>query len=535
MLRKIRLILASLFFILITLIFCDFTGTVANWCRWMVHIQFLPAVMSLSTAFALHALIIVALMALTLIFGRIYCSVICPLGVLQDLIAWFGLKRKKNRYNYSPAKNWLRLSILILFVFSIAIGLSPIVGLLAPYSSYGRMASNLFAPVYQACNNFLAFIAEQTDSYAFYSTEVFIKSLPVFIIALFTFIIVGILAWRGGRSYCNTICPVGTVLGFLAQFSLFKPWIDTSKCISCTLCARNCKASCIDAKNHKIDYSRCVSCMNCLEHCRKGAIRYGRPQKTDSSAGHPGSHNKTAVPASQTLTERKDASDKTDLVATPSSRRAFIASLAAMATAPALNAQEKKASDTTTNKGKVDGSLAPIVDKDPPPRETPIAPPGSQSLAHLAAHCTSCQLCVSVCPNHVLRGSSSLSRFMLPEMSYEHGYCRPECNKCSQICPTGAILPIDLAEKSSTQIGHAVWIKKYCVVLTDGVSCGNCARHCPTGAIQMIPMDPKNPQSPQIPAINMERCIGCGACEHLCPARPHSAIYVEGHEAHRII
>lgn len=83
------------------------------------------------------------------------------------------------------------------------------------------------------------------------------------------------------------------------------------------------------------------------------------------------------------------------------------------------------------------------------------------------------------------------------------------------------------------QIGHAVWIKKNCVPLTDGVECGNCARHCPTGAITMVPLDPNDEHSLKIPAVNEARCIGCGACENLCPARPFSAIYVEGHEVHR--
>ena len=124
---------------------------------------------------------------------------------------------------------------------------------------------------------------------------------------------------------------------------------------------------------------------------------------------------------------------------------------------------------------------------------------------------------------------------MQPEMSYERGYCRPECTRCSDICPTGAIRSVTKAEKSAIQIGHAVWIKKNCVVNRDGVECGNCARHCPVGAIQMIPIDAKNKDSLKIPAVNTERCIGCGACENLCPARPFSAIYVEGHEIHRTV
>jgi len=183
----------------------------------------------------------------------------------------------------------------------------------------------------------------------------------------------------------------------------------------------------------------------------------------------------------------------------------------------------------------MDGGLADIEDKVAPERQIPLAPPGSLSLRNLATRCTGCQLCVSECPNQVLRPSSDLMHLMLPLMSYEHGYCRPECTRCSEVCPAGAIKKVDKPEKSSIQIGHAVWIKKNCVVLTDEVECGNCARHCPSGAIEMVPLDPDNEESPMVPAINEAACIGCGACEYVCPSRPFSAIYVEGHEVHKHI
>jgi formate hydrogenlyase subunit 6/NADH:ubiquinone oxidoreductase subunit I len=195
------------------------------------------------------------------------------------------------------------------------------------------------------------------------------------------------------------------------------------------------------------------------------------------------------------------------------------------ATASVVKAQEKK----------LDGGLATIVNKEKPLRETPIVPPGALSAKNFAQHCTACQLCVQVCPNQVLRPSTGLMNMMQPEVSYERGYCRPECTKCSEVCPAGAIRPIDRAEKSSIQVGHAVWVEKNCVVNTDNVSCGNCARHCPTGAIQMVPKDANDPKSLKIPVVNTERCIGCGACENLCPSRPFSAIYVEGHEVHKEI
>lgn len=179
--------------------------------------------------------------------------------------------------------------------------------------------------------------------------------------------------------------------------------------------------------------------------------------------------------------------------------------------------------------------MATIEDKKIPKRENPIYPPGALSARNFTQHCTACQLCVSVCPNQVLRPSDNLLTLMQPEMSYERGYCRPECTKCSEVCPAGAIHLTSLAEKSAIQIGHAVWIKENCVPLTDGMECGNCARHCPTGAIQMVASNPEKTDSPKIPVVNVEKCIGCGACENLCPSRPFSAIYVTGHQMHRII
>ena len=240
--------------------------------------------------------------------------------------------------------------------------------------------------------------AERIDSYAFYSTDVWLKSIPTFIIALVTFISLIILAWKNGRTYCNTICPVGTVLGLLSRFSLFRPVIDTKKCNGCQSCARNCKASCIDAKNHIIDYSRCVACMDCIEKCRQGAIRYIPRRKTISESVEPAHEDKKENP-----------------------RREFLSFAGLLAGTALLKAQEKK----------VDGGLAVIEDKKIPNRITPITPPGSLSASNIAQHCTACQLCISACPNQVLRPSGNLMTFMQPEMSYERGYCRPECTKCS--------------------------------------------------------------------------------------------------------
>ncbi len=503
MLKKIRVTIAALSFLIVTLLFLDFTGTIHLWFGWMAKIQFLPAVLALNVGVVLFLII------LTLLFGRVYCSVICPLGIMQDIVSWISGKRKgkKLRFSYSPQLKWFRYGFLVLFLVALVAGIGSIAALLAPYSSYGRIASNLFAPVYAWGNNILAYFAERADSYAFYEKEIWLKSLPTFIIAAITFIIIVTLSWKNGRTYCNTVCPVGTVLGFLSKFSLFRPVINHEKCKSCGLCAKKCKASCIDSKNEKIDYSRCVTCFNCIENCKQGAISYTmrRDRATKAKA------------------EAEATSSKATQSSTSNSRRTFLTGAGVLIGTAAVKAQETK----------VDGGLAVILDKNVPKRATPIVPPGAESLKHFRQHCTGCQLCVSVCPNNVLRPSTDLTSMMQPESSYERGYCRPECTKCSEVCPAGAIKKIAKEDKSSTQIGHAVWVKKNCIPVTDGVKCGNCARHCPVGAIKMVALSPDNKEL-RVPVVNEERCIGCGACENLCPARPFSAIYVEGHEVHKI-
>lgn len=143
MLRKIRLTLAVLSLALVTLLFLDFTGTVHAWFGWMARIQFMPAVLALNVG------VILFLVVLTLLLGRVYCSVICPLGIFQDVVSWLSARRrgKKNRFRYSPAKTWLRWGVLVLFVAALLAGVGSVAALLAPYSAYGRIASNLMAPL----------------------------------------------------------------------------------------------------------------------------------------------------------------------------------------------------------------------------------------------------------------------------------------------------------------------------------------------------------------------------------------------------
>lgn len=498
MLRKIRTALAIVFFLGITALFLDFSGVLHLYLGWMAKIQFLPAVMS--TSFV----IVAAILLFTLLFGRVYCSVVCPLGVMQDGFNYLARKVKKNRFHYVRENRWLRYPLLGIFILLMLLGLNAIAILIAPYSAYGRIAANLLQPLYLWINNIFAGIAERAESYSFYHVDVWMKSGVSLIIAIATLLVVGFLSLRRGRTWCNTVCPVGTILGLVSRFSLFRPVINVDKCRNCRKCERICKASCIDIQNHKIDYSRCVACMDCISKCKHDALHFENTRfRLNPQLQHP---PVCMYGSPETM-----------------SRRSFLATSALVAGTAAVEAQEKM----------VDGGLAAVQDKKIPTRELPLKPAGSLSIKNFSTRCTGCQLCVAECPNHVLRPSDKLESLMQPEMSFERGFCRPECTRCSQVCPSGAIRPVSKEEKTAIHIGFAVVVPDNCVAYSHGEQCGNCARHCPSGAIVMVPRD-KDSDSVLVPSVNTDRCTGCGACEYLCPSRPFSAIFVNGREHHII-
>ena len=448
------------------------------WLGWMAKVQFLPACL------ALNAAVIVGLVLLTLAFGRVYCSVICPLGVFQDGLAKLGTIGKKHPYKYKKEIKWLRYGVFALFVVALVAGVQAFVAVLAPYSAYGRMVSAVLHH----------------------------NSVPVIIVAGVTLVVVGVLAFFGGRTYCNTICPVGTCLSFLSRFAAFRPLIDADKCKNCHICEHKCKAQCIDIANHKIDYSRCVDCFDCLDNCKFDALKYKYTWgKTVSSTE---SDKTFSTFSGEKVLVRGVRNSFSENVS--QGRRAFITGTAIVAGTSLLKAQGKK----------VDGGFAEVLPKVAPERETPLTPPGSKSVKDFYRRCTACQLCVSECPNGVLRPSADLEHLMQPEMGFEKGFCRPECTRCSQLCPAGAINPIGREEKTLYHVGTARVNLDECLS-AKGVSCGNCSRKCPTGAISMVERDGHS-----IPVVAEEICIGCGACEYLCPVRPVSAITVNGREEH---
>lgn len=466
MLRKIRIAAAALFFAGITLLFA---GIGHQWWGWMAKLQFLPSCMALN--FAAIAFVLL----LTLVFGRIYCSVICPMGVFQDLVIrvhkLLSPKGRKPKRHFVKEPRIVRYGVLALVIVTALTFSQLLLTILAPYSAYGRMVRSIVG-------------LSRGESLA-----------PALLItAAATLVVICVCAWIWGRGWCNTVCPVGSVLGLVSRFSLFKVSIDQSQCVSCRKCEKGCKSSCIDIDTHTIDHSRCVDCFDCLDSCPKGGIkfRFSLPRKAKTGP----------------VTESVDKG-----------RRAFMATTALVGSSLALGAQNKR----------LDGGLADVIDKTSPERSERLVPFGAESVKDFYDRCTACQLCVSNCPNGVLRPSTDIGHFLQPQMGYEKGWCRPECTTCSQVCPAGAIRPLKAEEKLTHKIGTAKVNLSLCLATKDEAGCGNCSRHCPVGAVRMVKTDGYHRN---IPVVAEAQCIGCGACEYLCPARPISAITVDGISVH---
>lgn len=174
-----------------------------------------------------------------------------------------------------------------------------------------------------------------------------------------------------------------------------------------------------------------------------------------------------------------------------------------------------------------DGGYAAVSLPGVPARPAPVLPPGAVDRSEFNLKCVACGLCIANCKGNCLSTSTNLKRFGQPEMDFRRGHCLLGCNySCGHVCPTGAINWIPRLERKNVHMGHAIWKKDLCIRTTDGVQCTACSRKCPVGAIHIVE---------GFPVVDKTVCIGCGACEHVCPARPMPAIFVKGFERQRLV
>jgi polyferredoxin len=495
-LKPARVVVSLIFFLLITFVFIDFTNTLSGkFIQGILYLQFLPSLIYFLELAGLATAGFLFILLLTLLFGRIYCSSICPLGTLQDIIIWISGKiRRRKRFRKQKDLKWLKYGILVIVAGFFLFGyISPLL-LMDPYSNYGRIAANLFRPVYLLLNNLGALGLEALDVYTLYRVEPGVTHWMAVGFSLFIFLLVLILSIRFGRLFCNSLCPVGTLLGFLSRFSWFRIRLEKSLCTSCGACSNVCKAGCIDVKHREVDFTRCIACFNCLGSCPSNGVLYGPMRKKEAA----GEINFDPV--------RRSLLSGSVLAA------------ASLVTLPVFAQQRRRHGQRS----------API----PIDREFPVSPPGSGSHEEFTNACTACHLCVSACPSHVIKPSLleyGLAGFMQPRMDYLASYCNFDCVICTEVCPTGALTPLNIEEKHVLQLGKVVFVKENCIVHTESTDCGACSEHCPTKAVDMRPYR----KTLFLPVVNPDICVGCGACEYACPTDPKS-IYVEGNPVHLI-
>lgn len=494
-LRLTRIAISILVFLVFLLLFLDIHQRVSLFFHKIALIQLIPSLLQVLFFGMISSIaVFVFILMMTVLFGRIYCSSLCPLGTLMDIIIRIKAKfSRKSRFRTQKPMNLLRYGILGLCILSLIFGSVSLITFLDPYSNFGRIVSNLFKPLLQLTNNGLAQIFESLGSYGL--SPVKINGYQIFSI-LFSFsffTLIMIMTSYRGRWFCNTICPAGTFLGIFSRFAIFQISIKKEGCTRCGKCVQVCKANCIDAKTRTIDFSRCVMCFNCIESCSEKQIRI-----------------------SPFILERDkpgiDNSFKGE------SRRKLL-------TLVTLGVPFSKVAWADTGKQLPKG-MVPIH------KNFAVSPPGSKSIEQFNNRCTACHLCVSACPTNVLKPSFlefGWSGMMQPRMAYEVNYCSFECVRCTEVCPTGAIQPLTLDQKKTLQIGKVIFVQENCIVITEKKDCGACSEHCPTKAVKMVQQDNKL----FLPVTEQKICVGCGACEHACPTTPKS-IYVDGNPVHLI-
>ena len=515
-LRKIRIIFASVILLSITLVFLDFRHFIPeSWINVILWLQFVPSFLKFINLPSLVAAGFFIVLALTVFTGRSYCSILCPLGIFQDIVSRIGgkIKRGNRRFRYELPYNILRYSLLGVTMIVMLTGTLFLLTLLDPYSIFGRLMTYFGKPLLIQFNNALAAGFSKLDIYTIYKVQLKGIHAAAYALPVLFLVLVGYLSFKRGRLYCNTVCPVGTFLGFISKVSIFRIRIDSTSCTRCGRCSLACKASCIDFLNESVDVSRCVTCFNCIDSCNDNAISF--------------SFKNGALQKSKE--ENVDKGKRNFILNT----LALTASFAGVANGqdvpvPKQDVPDLK-QDVTAPKKDV-----PVPKKEstvPEDKTSPVSPPGGISIDHFNDYCTACSLCVGACPTSVLRPSFrqyGLMGIMQPVMDYHKGFCNFECTVCIDVCPSGALLPLVLEAKKLTQLGKAKFIKKNCIVETERTDCGACSEHCPTKAVKMVPLE----GNLVIPEVEEDICVGCGACEYACPTKPYKAIFVDGNPIH---
>ncbi|MDB4930950.1 MAG: Ferredoxin, partial [Myxococcaceae bacterium] len=456
----------------------------------------------------------VGMVAITVVFGRVFCGWICPFGTLHHFTAWLfpnpksgtggGRRVRANMtHPYQNAKYYLLGAFLVAAVCGSAIGglFDPIcicvraIGLaVLPAVSYvtGRgldhvSQTNVHALQQgsDAARDALVATVLQPRQYFFHQT---------WVIGGLLFAVLLANRWIP-RFWCRALCPLGATLGLIARNALFGMEKDHSKCTDCNLCLVDCQGADSPQGGVKWKQDECHMCLNCETACPEDVIKF------------------RFLPNRRSATLTQDAMDR---------RKVLVAAAAGAAVLPLA-----RASDT------IDSNYYDRL----------IRPPGSVPEKDFMERCIRCAECMKVCPNNALHPAfleSGIEGFWTPILIPRIGYCEPTCVLCGQVCPTGAIQKINEDQKLGNPVRHIEPIKigtafydhGRCLPWSMATPCIVCEEFCPTSPksiwVEEIDVPDRNGHMVHVqrPHVDPQLCIGCGACEKVCPVQDRPAVYV---------
>lgn len=460
------------------------------------HFDPLLALVTIVSARLVYAYFAFALVtvAATILFGRVFCGWVCPLGAVHQF-ASFAFKKAK--FLKPPREDRASLApkyyVLLLVLVGALVGLD-LAGYLDPLSFLTRsLAVSVLPALAQALTGAVGALhglgavgLARSVSQALQNWTINTTFIQGFSVGLLFLGAIALNA-RKERFWCRYLCPTGALLGLLSRWNLLKLRIDEEKCIKCGLCTQHCETQAAPYPNDKWKSGECVYCLNCASICPTAAIGFPlglRPEKL------------------------KNVSN-VDL----SRRKLILTTLGGLVAAPffRLTPSRKRASLKL------------------------IRPPGSLAEDKFLAKCVKCGQCMRACPTGGLQpvlGEAGPEGIYTPKLVPKIGYCEYYCSLCTQVCPTGAIQKLTIEEKNKVKMGSAWVNKSRCIPYVLGKPCIVCEEHCPVSpkAIKLVEVETKLPDGTVVvqkgPVVDLDLCIGCGICENKCPIMDDPAIFV---------
>lgn len=444
-----------------------------------------------SKAFLLSSSLALITIILTLLFGRVWCGWLCPLGTVLDL---FSLKRWRIR-SESPAEAWrgVKYGILIVILIAALLGNLTLM-VLDPLTLLFRTLTVSVWPLLDqlitTAETYLykvAPLARPISSFDLWIRPDILPAQPVQYQQTWIFmgVFLGVIALNviAPRFWCRYLCPLGALLGLFSKAALVQREVRED-CKGCALCTDVCPTGTIDAaKDYASDPSECTMCMDCLETCPRSSVVFT---------------------SSLSLAEWNEYD--------PNRRRALVSIGAGVAGVALLQAD------------RLTGRQYPTM----------LQPPGGL-LNDMLSKCIRCGMCMRACPTGAIQPAmleAGLAGVWSPIIIPRLGYCDYACNACGQICPVGAIPALSLADKRVQVIGKAAINQETCIAWAQKTDCIVCEEMCPLPekAIQLEPTEMVREDGTEVtvllPEVLSERCTGCGICEYKCPLEGESAIRI---------